>query len=78
MNDSRDMSFTDFADRKGVGAKMFYTVREVASVLGISDSTIRDEIHAGRMKYHLPAGRKQGKLIRPEWVDEWIAAGCHA
>ena len=77
MNDTRDMTFADFAASKGVGGKMFYTVAQVSDILGVPESTIRDEISAGRMKYHLPEGRKQGKLLRPEWVDEWIAGGVH-
>ena len=73
-----DEGFAEFAARKGVSPKMFYTVPEVSDILGVPESTMRDEIKAGRIKYHLPPGRRLPKLIAPAWVDEWIKAGCHA
>lgn len=74
---SHEMSFAEFAGHSGVGSKMFYTTKEVAQVLGISQNTVLAEIAAGRMRYHLPAGRKSGMLVRAEWVDEWIGEGTH-
>ena len=80
MNDTRTVcqSFTEMAREQGFKGCIFMYVKDVARILGVSQQTINDEINAGRMKYHLPAGRKQGKLVRPEWVDEWIEAGTHA
>lgn len=78
MDDTkREQSFTEFVRSMGQTPKMFYSTREVAGFLGISQNTVLDEINEGRLKYHLPAGRKQGRLIKPEWVDEWIEAGTH-
>lgn len=70
-------SFSQMLERLGIRPRIFYPVKTVAAVLGVPASTIVDEIHAGRMRYHLPQGRKQGRMIRPEWVDEWIEEGTH-
>ena len=72
------MTFLEAAASNGVPVRMFYPVKVVARVLGVPVSTLNDEINAGRMKYMLPEGRKQGRVIRPEWVDEWIKEGTHA
>ena len=69
--------FADMAEKIGVKPALLYPVKTVARVLGVEPSTVYDEIAAGRMRYHLPDGRVQGKLIAPEWVDEWIEAGAH-
>ncbi len=36
-----------------------------------------DEMRAGRLKYFLPKGRRQGRLIAPEWFDQWLEAGIN-
>ena len=46
-------------------------------MLGVPCSTVYDEMKSGRLRYHLPPGRKYGQLVKPEWVDEWIAGGTH-
>lgn len=70
-------TFADMAAQLGLRPRLLYSIRNVADVLGVDVSTINDEITAGRMKYHLPPGRIKGKLIRPEWVDEWLEDGTH-
>ena len=70
-------AFADMAERIGIAPRLLYPVKTVAKVLGVEPSTINDEITAGRMKYHLPPGRKQGRMIRGEWVDEWLKEGTH-
>lgn len=70
-------TFEQMAERLGVKPRLLYTVKTVAQVLGVEPSTINDEIKAGRMRYHLPPGRKQGRMIRGEWVDEWLKEGAH-
>ena len=70
-------SFSDEVKRLGP-KKLLYPVKDVSSVLGISESVIRNEIHAGRMKFCKPDGKREGYYLRPEWVDEWIEAGTHA
>ena len=77
MDCSKENPFTELAKQFGFGNCVFMYVKDVARILGVSQQTINDEINAGRMKYHLPNGRKQGKLVRPEWVDEWIKDGTH-
>ena len=74
---AEERTFSKMARECGFGGRVFMYVKDVASILGVSQQTINDEINAGRMKYHLPNGRKQGKLVRPEWVDEWIKDGTH-
>lgn len=70
--------FADAAEAAGIRRKMFYSVREVAQVCGVPQTTIRYEIRSGRMRCMLPEGRRQGRLIRPEWVDEWAEEGSRA
>lgn len=63
------------AEMAGLCAKPLYTVMEVSRASGISKRTIYDEISAGRLTAFLPGGRRQGKLIAPEWFDEWFQSG---
>lgn len=39
--------------------------------------SLMDECKAGRLRSQLPEGRKVGRMVRPEWVDEWIEEGTH-
>lgn len=75
--DSTTTTFMEVATAQGLPRKLLYTVREVSQVLGIPYSTLHDELKAGRLKFHLPPGRRYGQLIKPEWVDEWIKEGTH-
>lgn len=77
MDDTTATTFAEMAERIGIKPRLLYPVKTVAQVLGVEPSTIYDEISAGRMRYHLPEGRKQGRMVRPEWVDEWIKEGTH-
>lgn len=70
-------SFTEMVKSARKEVKVFYTAREVAAVLGVSQTTIGNETNAGRIKYHLPKGRQVGKLYCAEWIDEWIKEGIH-
>lgn len=70
-------TFTEFVRGTGATPRVFYPLRDVARMLGIPYQTLNEEALAGRLTYHLPEGRRQGKLLRPEWVDEWIADGTH-
>ena len=69
--------YADMAATLGIAPALLYPVKTVARVLGVETSTVYDEIAAGRMRYHLPEGRTKGKLIAPDWVDEWVDAGVH-
>ena len=35
------------------------------------------ECKAGRLRSQLPEGRKVGRMVRPEWVEQWIEEGTH-
>lgn len=70
------MTFDEIARELGIKPKALYPVGEVARIMGIPYSTLLLELKAGRLKSTLPAGRKRGRLIRPEWVDEWVEEGC--
>lgn len=70
-------TFTEMAQQLGVRPRLLYPIKTVAQVLGVEPSTIYDEIAAGRMRYHLPEGRRQGRMVRAEWVDDWIKEGTH-
>ncbi len=30
-----------------------------------------------RLRSQLPEGRKVGRMVRPEWVEQWIEEGTH-
>ena len=66
--------FREWAAEAGLPAKAMYTVREVSLATGVPASTLYDEVRAGRLRSLRPNGR--GKLLRPEWVDEWIEEAC--
>lgn len=70
-------TFADMARELGLPKKLLYSVKEVSRVLGVPCSTVYDKMKSGRMRYHLPPGRKYGQMVKPEWVDEWIAGGTH-
>lgn len=70
-------TFEEQAERNGLKSKVFYTVGEVAQVLGIPPRTVYEEVNEGRMAYHLAPGRTAPKLVRACWVDDWIERGTH-
>ena len=77
MDCTKEKSFVELAREAGFGGCVFMRPKDVGDLLGISESTVRKEIDRGRLKHHLPAGRVRGKLVHPEWVDEWIREGTH-
>lgn len=68
------MAFADMVRAAGLPEKPFYTPAEISRATGVSRSAIYEEIAAGRLAAFLPQGRTR-KLIRPEWVDEWMERG---
>lgn len=66
------MTFDEIARERGIKPKALYPVNEIAQISGIPYSTLIVELSSGRLKSTLPAGRKRGRLVRPEWVDDWI------
>lgn len=71
------VKFIDMASRAGIDLKPLYYASEVSAASGIPVRTINDEMRAGRLKYFLPKGRRQGRLIAPEWFDQWLEAGIN-
>lgn len=59
------------------GCVVMYTLREASRVTGVPYDTLRIECKAGRLRSQLPEGRKVGRMVRPEWVEQWIEEGTH-
>lgn len=78
MNSTTESAFTTTAKELGIKPKLLYSMQEVAEITGVAYNTLRDECDAGRLRYHLPEGRRNGRLFRPEWIDQWIEEGTHA
>lgn len=67
--------FALMAREAGLRPKGMYTVREVATASGVAYRTLCEEVSASRLRTFLPPGRERGRLIKPEWFDEWFSAG---
>lgn len=65
----------EMAEIVGLPRKGAYTLREVARASGAAYSTLYEEAVAGRLKTFLPPGRTRGRLVKPEWFDEWWKEG---
>ena len=63
------------AQEAGLMLKGMYTVREVAEASGVAYTTLCEETAAGRLRTFLPPGRQRGRLVKPEWFDEWFSKG---
>lgn len=75
MEEMSDMSFLDMAIAAGLPRKSMYSIREVSFVTGVAKNTLSEEASAGRITTFLPPGRVRGRLLRPEWVDQWLMSG---
>lgn len=64
--------FEEAAEHVGFDKRMFYKVSVVSKVTGISADSIYDAINAGSLRAWKPPEYKQGKLIKAEWVDDWM------
>lgn len=63
-------TFADIARELGLPKKLLYSVKEVSRVIGVPCSTVYDEMKSGRLRYHLPPGRKYGQLVKPNgWMN---------
>ncbi len=65
-----------FALAVGLKPQMSYTVADTSRYLGIPLTTLYDEIHAGRLKAFMPAGKKRGMKVTVTAVDEWLQEVC--
>lgn len=68
-------SFADMAAEAGLRPKRMYTIAEVARASGVPRSTLAEAAKDGDLKTFMPPGRLRGRLVRPEWFDEWMARG---
>lgn len=59
----------------GLPQKGAYTLREVARASGTSYTTLYEDAVAGRLQTFLPPGRTRGRLVKPEWFEEWWKKG---
>ena len=59
----------------GLPAKGAYTLREGARASGTSYTTLYEDAVAGRLQTFLPPGRTRGRLVKPEWFEDWWKEG---
>lgn len=62
----------------GLPRKGAYSLREVSKASGAAYSTLADAAASGRLKTFLPPGCVRGRLVKPDWFDEWWTEGCNA
>ena len=77
MDYTSNSTFRQIADALGMQPKLLYSLQETAKVTGVPYETILEECQTGRLRCYLPPGRKQGRIVRPEWVDAWIEEGAN-
>ncbi|MEG2934520.1 MAG: hypothetical protein RR842_13175 [Gordonibacter sp.] len=70
--------FAEMAAIAGLKPKGAYQLREIEQASGIAYTTISEDAAAGKIKTFLPPGRKRGRMIKPEWFDEWFGRGINA
>lgn len=63
--------FETLVEGSGVRKKAAYTLQEVSRVSGVKYGAIAAAAREGRIKTFLPPGCKRGRLVRPEWFDEY-------
>lgn len=59
----------------GMPVKNAYRISEVAEASKVSNTTLSEDAKAGRIKTFLPPGRKRGRLVKPEWFEDWWKEG---
>ncbi|WP_165247529.1 DNA-binding protein [Adlercreutzia sp. ZJ141] len=69
------VTFAEMVDEAGIRKKCMYTLGDVSAVTGVPMTTLYEEAASSRLRSFMPPGRKRGKLVRPEWVDEWMQEG---
>lgn len=52
----------------------WWTRREAATYVHVSEATIGREVRVGRLRHARVGGRRALRFKR-EWLDEWLAAG---
>lgn len=62
------------AERLGIQPRIAYTLPLLSRITGTPYSTLAAAAHDGRLRSVLPEGRQRGRLVRPEWYEEWLGA----
>lgn len=77
---SKKFFYPRYLGRMAVEAKLpdkpYYTIAEIAEATGIPRTTLDVERRAGRLKSFLPDGQQRGILVKCDWFDAWMRAGC--
>ena len=68
-------AFLEAAQQAGFPVKLAYTVREVSKISGIPYSTLQAAVQCGDIQSFLPPGRSRGRLIKPEWFEDYWLQG---
>ncbi|WP_337492238.1 helix-turn-helix domain-containing protein [Slackia isoflavoniconvertens] len=53
----------------------YYTIPQLAEACGIPKSALYAAARRGDLKTTLPKGCERLKLVKREWLEEWIGAG---
>lgn len=61
-----------YAQVAGLEPRMSYSVSDTSRYLGVAQTALYDEIHAGRLRAFMPEGKKRGIRVTVEAVDEWL------
>lgn len=65
----------DMAAKVGIPVKAAYTLREVAEAANVPYSTLVEAVRDGRLTTFLPPGRTRGRLVKPEWFEDYWEKG---
>lgn len=76
MTSAEESTALCFALAAALKPQMSYTVADTSRYLGIPLTTLYDEIHAGRLRAFMPAGKKRGMKVTVTAVDEWLQEVC--
>lgn len=63
--------FAEMAERAGLPDKAAYTLREVSEASRVPYGTLAQCARDGTLKTFLPPGRRRGRLVTPEWFDDY-------
>ena len=77
MDSSRAKTFQQMADELGIRHKLMYTLREASRVTGVPTTRCASSARRAACARSCPRGRKVGRMVRPEWVEQWIEEGTH-
>ena len=67
--------FARKAQLVGLPLKSAYKLNEVAEASGVPYESVCRDARENRLKTRLAPGRERGRLVEPEWFDEWWMEG---